>query len=192
MRITPRSGFLVRGTKDQNSSASMTLQNIPGLGGVSTMIRRRWLRCKRSETWSSDSLCCRTSSFALGKHLSRHNNQGKNTNQSCRWTDIFFVPRSYFQDFITLSSIFSAHEVFLEVALPTMVNIIDLTRQRHPHLSVITKLADCFGGCCSDAHSAEEILWSRCGHRLNHQNNVTVNAQMGRLKEEADALGSLI
>ncbi|TID25905.1 UDP-galactose transporter [Venturia nashicola] len=56
------------------------------------------------------------------------------------WTDIFFIPRSYFQDFVTLATIFSAHGVFLEVAIPTIVKIIDLTRQRHPHTSVINKL----------------------------------------------------
>src|ERR1700712_5687511 len=33
MRITPRSGSLVHGTKDQNSSASTTRHYIPGLGG---------------------------------------------------------------------------------------------------------------------------------------------------------------
>jgi hypothetical protein len=108
-----------------------------------------------------------------------------------RWSDIFYIPRSYFQDFIVLSRAFYAHQVFQEVAIPTMMTIIDLTHKRHPRLSLISRLADCYGGCCSTAGNPEEILWNRCGHKFDHQNNVTVGAQLGRLKEEAEVLGTL-
>jgi hypothetical protein len=116
----------------------------------------------------------------------------QNANSPHSWTDIFFIPRSYFHDFVVLSTIFSAHDVFLEVAIPTIVNIIDLTRRPHPSRSVIKRLGDCWGDCCVNVAKPEDILWNRCGHRLDHTKTELVDTQLMRLKEEREMLGITI
>ena len=84
-----------------------------------------------------------------------------------RWSDIYYIPRCFFQDFIDLSNVFYEVKNFHEVAIPTMVNIIDLTRRETPFHSIITRLYDCWGDCCAGGSTSENIKQKRCGHRID-------------------------
>ena len=101
------------------------------------------------------------------------------------WSDLYYIPRAYFEDYIYLASQFYKRKVFHEIALPTIVNIIDLTRQSHPSKSIIRRWGDCFGDCCTDASDpVEHVLWNRCGHRLDYRKPELAKAHMRRLDME--------
>ncbi|EQL03355.1 UDP-galactose transporter [Ophiocordyceps sinensis CO18] len=85
------------------------------------------------------------------------------------WSDIYYVPRRLFADFIVLAETFAAFEVFHEVAIPTFVNIIAQTRP-----SALAFIDDCWGSCCASNPTIEDVTTTRCGHRLDYLNeNVT-------------------
>jgi len=56
---------------------------------------------------------------------------------------------------------------FHEVAIPTMINIIDRTYRRTPFHSIITRIYDCWGNCCADNSNSENVKQKRCGHRMD-------------------------
>jgi hypothetical protein len=105
------------------------------------------------------------------------------------WSDIYYIPRRFFADYIFLSEIFGGFGVFHEVAVPTMVHIIDQSRRRNPHRPVIDRIGDCWGSCCASDPRVEDVLWSRCGHRLNYLTQPVVDAFYNHLDEEAALLG---
>jgi hypothetical protein len=80
--------------------------------------------------------------------------------------------------------------VFHEVAIPTILHIIDQTYERRVGRSLIERLGDCWGNCCSSNPTVEDIFWSRCGHRLDLQNEVVTNAHFHRLRQQSLMLGS--
>lgn len=84
-----------------------------------------------------------------------------------RWSDIYYIPKHFFHDFINLGNVFHAVDSFHEVAIPTMIHIIDLTYQLTPFHSVITRLGDCWGNCCKNGSTPADIQWERCGHRID-------------------------
>ena len=45
------------------------------------------------------------------------------------WSDIYYIPRRFFADFILLSAVFSSEQAFHENAIPTIIHIIDQTRR---------------------------------------------------------------
>ncbi|KAK2043918.1 hypothetical protein LZ31DRAFT_576168 [Colletotrichum somersetense] len=109
------------------------------------------------------------------------------------WSDIFYVPRRFFSDFVFLSHVYECADVFHEVAIPTMLNIIDRSRRSGlgaaRYQPVIERIGDCWGGCCDDSATAHDVKWTRCGHRLNYLDQDVVDAHYGRLDEEAAWLG---
>ncbi|KAK1984450.1 hypothetical protein LZ30DRAFT_711481 [Colletotrichum cereale] len=107
------------------------------------------------------------------------------------WSDIFYVPRRFFADFVFLSHVFGCADLFHEVAIPSMLNIIDRSRRSDaaPYQSVIERVGDCWGGCCDDSATAHDVRWTRCGHRLNYLDQEVVDAHYGRLDEETAWLG---
>jgi hypothetical protein len=48
-----------------------------------------------------------------------------------------------------------------------MINIIDPTYRTTPFHSVITRLGDCWGDCCSSGATSVDIKRKRCGHRMD-------------------------
>ena len=48
-----------------------------------------------------------------------------------------------------------------------MINIIDLTYRLTPFHTVITRLADCWGHCCTTSAQPADIQRNRCGHRMD-------------------------
>ena len=106
------------------------------------------------------------------------------------WADLYYIPRRFFADWIVLSTIYASHDVFHEIAVASMVHIIDMSRRSHPTLPVITRFGDCWGGCCSGYPKGPEILWKRCGHHLNYLNQEHVKMHYGRLERETKMLGS--
>jgi hypothetical protein len=107
-----------------------------------------------------------------------------------RWSDIYFIPRAYFVDWIKLSNLFLAAEVFHEVAIPTMVHILDRTYRHLPSLSTVESLGDCWGNCCARNPIREDILWRRCGHRLDYLKEGVTQVHYDRLREETLMLGT--
>ncbi|KAH8814816.1 UDP-galactose transporter [Xylogone sp. PMI_703] len=108
------------------------------------------------------------------------------------WSDIYYIPKRFFADFIFLSSIFGRFSVFHEIATPTIVHIIDESRRRHPTRGILDRLGDCWGSCCANDPSAHEILTRRCGHRLNYLQEDITMVHYDRLDAEAAMLGDLI
>ncbi|KAF6826422.1 hypothetical protein CMUS01_09449 [Colletotrichum musicola] len=107
------------------------------------------------------------------------------------WSDIFYVPRRFFADFIFLSYVYGCADLFHEVAIPTMLNIIDRSRRSSAakHQPLIDRIGDCWGGCCDDSATAHDVKWTRCGHRLDYLKQELVDAHYGRLDEQAAWLG---
>ncbi|KAJ0162632.1 hypothetical protein CTA2_4249 [Colletotrichum tanaceti] len=102
------------------------------------------------------------------------------------WSDIFYIPRRFFADFIFLSYVYGCADLFHEVAIPTMLNIIDRSRRSEAakFQSVIDRIGDCWGGCCDDSATAHDVKWTRCGHRLSYLNQELVDAHYSRLDEQ--------
>ncbi|KZL75522.1 UDP-galactose transporter [Colletotrichum tofieldiae] len=107
------------------------------------------------------------------------------------WSDIFYIPRRFFADFIFLSYVYGCADLFHEVAIPTMLNIIDRSRRSEAakFQSVIDRIGDCWGGCCDDSATAHDVKWTRCGHRLSYLNQEVVDAHYSRLDEQTAWLG---
>lgn len=102
------------------------------------------------------------------------------------WADIYYIPRKYFADFIYLAHV--VDPMFHESAIPTMFNIIDRTYRHQDDGREYVKLADCWGGCCVSNPTPEDIMWSRCGHRLNYLDPNTTSLHYDRLDRQAAAL----
>ncbi|TAQ84108.1 hypothetical protein B7494_g7573 [Chlorociboria aeruginascens] len=107
------------------------------------------------------------------------------------WSDIYYIPRRFFADFIFLSEIFMDFPVWHEVAIPTILHIIDQTRSSRAR-SVLDRIGDCWGSCCASSPDVQDVLWNRCGHRLDYLDEPPVDAHYGRLAEEAAMLGHRI
>ena len=104
------------------------------------------------------------------------------------WTDIYYIPRRFFQDFIYLSDAFHQSRSFHEIGIPTMFNIIDLTYRSTPFHTVITHLEDCWGSCCSYGANANDINTKRCGHKIDLANDQVVKVLINLLNSEASYL----
>ncbi|GKT43301.1 CMP-sialic acid transporter 2 [Colletotrichum spaethianum] len=108
------------------------------------------------------------------------------------WSDIYYIPRRFFADYIFLSEIFAGFGVFHEVAIPTIVHIIDQSRRRNPHRSIIDHISDCWGNCCSSNPKIRDVLGARCGHRLNYLEDGPINAFYDKLDAQAEILGQTL
>lgn len=106
-----------------------------------------------------------------------------------RWSDIYYVPRSVFEDWIFLAGVFEGLKVFHEIAVPTILQVIDDTRQTHPTRSLIEDLGDCWGNCCSSHPSKTDIRGHRCGHRLSFEDEDIWPTHFERLAESRQLLG---
>lgn len=106
------------------------------------------------------------------------------------WSDIYYVPRRFFADFITLSEIFVRFTVMHEVAIPTMLHVIDETRRTNRFMPVLDRFGDCWGSCCASGPKAEDVTWARCGHKLDYRNEPVVNAFYDKLDGQAAMLGT--
>ena len=129
------------------------------------------------------------------EHLDGERRERIKTNEWCLgWSDIYYIPRQYFEDYIYLSRIFFAHRVMHEVAIPTMIHIIDQTRRTNIAFTdqIVQSLGDCWGSCCDSNPSAADVLWHRCGHRLDYLNKDVTNLFYGSLDDTAQILGKEI
>ena len=105
------------------------------------------------------------------------------------WSDIYYIPRRFFADYIFLAEIFNAFGVFHEVAVPTMVAMIDRSRRRNPHTPVLDQIGDCWGSCCANDPTVRQVLWHRCGHRLDYRQQGIVDAFFEILDDQAALIG---
>lgn len=107
------------------------------------------------------------------------------------WSDIYYIPRHLWVDYIYLAYIFGAHSVFHEMAVPTIMHIIDQTRRERELSSIINFIGDCYGGCCAPGVGLEDLLAHRCGHKLDYRGRVQ-EAHYERLDYAASVLGTEI
>jgi hypothetical protein len=105
------------------------------------------------------------------------------------WSDLYYIPKRFFQPFIELTGSYGAMPLFHEIAIPTIWRIIERTYSTHPSNSVITKWGDCFGGCCHPAVFKDEILENRCGHKLNYLDWEVTRVHYDRMEKNAKLLG---
>lgn len=102
------------------------------------------------------------------------------------WADAYYVPRQYFADFALLARAFGEREGGLdhEMAIASIFRIIQQTHKKHKYMDVMEHLGDCWGGCCTGVASEWDLLWHRCGHRINWLDPVTIKVQERRLATE--------
>jgi hypothetical protein len=79
------------------------------------------------------------------------------------WSDLWYLPRAYFDIFSKLSLIFHRHQVFFEVAIPTIFHVIQQVHNLEP------QVIKCWGSCCRTDATADDIQQHRCGHKINWQ-----------------------
>lgn len=90
------------------------------------------------------------------------------------WSDIFYIPRRFFADFVMLAEVFASFKVMGEIAVPTMLTILDRSRRRSPEIPVMQFIADCWGSCCTSHPSKWDIMSHRCGHKFDHRSELEV------------------
>ncbi len=105
-----------------------------------------------------------------------------------RWSDIYYIPRQFFRDFIDLANIFYAFGLYHEVATPTMFNIIDQTYRLTPFHTVIARISDCWGHCCADGATPSDVKQKRCGHKIDLTQDNMRNSLIELLELEATYL----
>ena len=109
------------------------------------------------------------------------------------WSDIYYIPRAYFADYIYLSAFYGAQNAFHELVIPTIMHIIDQSRRKKDFNSVINFLGHCFGGCCAPGADRNQILGHRCGHRIDYLGDQeVVTTHYERIDRQAERLGSLV
>jgi len=107
----------------------------------------------------------------------------------CRgWSDIYFIPRRFFADYIFLVENIYA-EMWHEMAVSTMMHMMDRTRSRSPSTSFIDPMP-CWGSCCAEHPSVDTILWNRCGHKLDYRDEKVAGAHFNRVDKSARKLGT--
>lgn len=105
------------------------------------------------------------------------------------WSDIYYIPRRFFVDYILLADIFYEYEVFHEVAIPTMVRIINDTYSHSDAEPAVHDIRDCWGSCCSTKPSIENVTMKRCGHKLDYLSEPLRTAFFDKLDGQAQMLG---
>ncbi|KAF2101116.1 hypothetical protein NA57DRAFT_55176 [Rhizodiscina lignyota] len=116
-------------------------------------------------------------------------NYAINQNAWCSgWSDMFYLPRRFFKDFVFLGDIFASTSVPEHTAIPTIFHIIDNTYRRHPAMSLIELIGDCWNPKHAESEgglAAEEVVWRRCGQGFDYENESVVIAHYDRLEEDA-------
>lgn len=108
------------------------------------------------------------------------------------WSDIYFIPRKYFRDYILISSVMLRTAVFHEIGIPTMLHIIDNTRRTSPFRSEILRIGDCWGNCCTEHPPIWEVETRRCGHKLDYRQDDLVKAHYDNLERRRQMLGKKV
>ncbi|PHH66650.1 hypothetical protein CDD81_6487 [Ophiocordyceps australis] len=101
------------------------------------------------------------------------------------WSDIYYIPRRFFGDYILLAEVFKRFDVFHEVAIPTMMHIIQQTEQKRSKTTSLEIVKDCWGDCCATVKDIKDVLSTRCGHRLDYLNEPVVDAYYKKLDSQA-------
>ncbi|RDA86150.1 hypothetical protein CP532_3056 [Ophiocordyceps camponoti-leonardi (nom. inval.)] len=107
-----------------------------------------------------------------------------NTKEWCLgWSDIYYIPRRFFADYILLADIYNQFDAFHENVIPTILNIINNSQQQSS--TVLKLIEDCWGSCCDTITKPEQLLENRCGHRLDYLNQPAVDAWYAKLDSQA-------
>lgn len=91
-------------------------------------------------------------------------------------------------EFIFLSKLFYASKTVQEIAVPTILHIIDQSRRDHPYRSILTRLGDCW----TQAVGVDALSESRCGGKIDFRGKEVVDAVFGRLDMQARLLGGVL
>jgi hypothetical protein len=107
------------------------------------------------------------------------------------WSDIYFIPRRFFADWIYLAKVFAGFRVFEQIAISTINHIIDQSRRDRPTRSILTRTGDCWGSCCHPPADVQDVIFHRCGHRISYTdpNSTVIDTHFNRLDRDASKLG---
>ncbi|KAG4441639.1 hypothetical protein IFR05_002846 [Cadophora sp. M221] len=109
------------------------------------------------------------------------------------WSDIYYIPRHLWVDYIYLAAFFGARDVFHEMAVPTIMHILDQSRRTRELSSIVNFIGYCYGGCCAGGANMEDLLSHRCVHKLDYAGDRNVvAAHYDGLDYAASILGSEI
>ncbi|KAF2668202.1 hypothetical protein BT63DRAFT_414231 [Microthyrium microscopicum] len=112
-----------------------------------------------------------------------------NTHEFCRgWSDLYWVPSAYFDDFVNLGRVYASIPLFHEIALPIIWRILENTYTKHSSFGLL-RFLDCWGGCCEPPEFADYILHNRCGHKLDYLNWGVTKVHYERLEKNRELLG---
>ncbi|KAI9772580.1 MAG: hypothetical protein M1839_002432 [Geoglossum umbratile] len=105
--------------------------------------------------------------------------------------DIYYIPRHLFKDFIYLSSVFYDLKIFHQIAIPTMVTMIDNT-YRALAADTTTQISplDCWSNSSSSGPSRYDVTWKKCGSKLDYLDRDVTLAFYDRLGRSARWLGA--
>ncbi|KAI1075284.1 nucleotide-sugar transporter-domain-containing protein [Whalleya microplaca] len=110
------------------------------------------------------------------------------------WADFYYIPREFFEDYIYLALAFHERLTFHEVAIATMIHIIDESRRRIPGRSIISRFP-AWGSCCAgEEPSVREVMFHRMGHKLHYdaENQLPVEAFYAKLDRDGRMIGKEI
>ncbi|KAJ6439791.1 cmp-sialic acid transporter [Purpureocillium lavendulum] len=105
------------------------------------------------------------------------------------WSDIYYIPRRFFTDFIVLANVYGKHDAFHELATPTMVRIINETYSQGTDKPAVYDVHDCWGSCCSEHPTIDDVTRTRCGHKLDYLSQPLRDAFFGKLESQARMIG---
>lgn len=106
------------------------------------------------------------------------------------WSDIYYIPRKYFLDYIYFFDLFGEpeYDVFHEVAIPTITHIIGNSLRENPYIPIVEPISDCWGDCCSSNPTVKDVLKFRCGHRLDFRDEAVTEAFFTKLEGQTALL----
>jgi hypothetical protein len=122
--------------------------------------KKWWWFMKARLFWQKDMIEDKKA-FAALKEAKRTLNLDIDDQICFGWSDLWYIPREYWNTFIKLSQIFYRHQIFFEVAIPTILHVIQQVHNLEP------QVIKCWGGCCSTDVTPKDITENRCGHKID-------------------------
>lgn len=95
------------------------------------------------------------------------------------WSDLVYIPKRFSDRFQKFSFIFHKNEVFLEVAVPTIMSFLDLRESWEQHYGVY--LPDMYG---SIDFTDGKLVWPNYNYRINFIHPVKFQGDKARVNRE--------
>lgn len=82
-----------------------------------------------------------------------------------------------FKTFPDLTDLFFKHQMHVDEAIPTAINIM-LSQKSNVGINLVE---DCAGSCCESINDPEIFQAHRCGHKFPINEEIAVNAHFSRM-----------